>query len=387
MTTPPAATAKPPKILRDSAIIPLFMIGFGGYLMWFGVKYWRGAGAAIWPSYPVKSVLQGKGIPPNTPAPSAEAELSAYESAASGGSGGTGSIAGYVNPFAKAKITPSRVDQGVDFGGSGPVTAIGPAVVTFAGSGADTGWGPPAGPAPGGFIRYRLTGGPAAGKEVYVAEGVQPSVTVGQKLAAGDVIGTMTGASIETGWASGVGTQPLSQTPAAGGIGGAGPFPTKVGVNFDRLLIALGVPAAPNLAQPASGGIPPGYPDTWSAGDSGGGRPQNTARMLLGTFGWDTGQMPPLVSLWTRESGWLPTARNPTSGALGIAQALGHGGPDTAGMLGNEYGTQYGLTADQAKAANSGNVLQQIRWGLGYIKAQYGSPAAAWAHEQTHNWY
>jgi hypothetical protein len=390
VTTPAAAPPRPPKILRESAIIPILMIGAGGYLLWFGVKYWRGAGAATWPSYPVKSVLQGKGVPVNTPAPSAEAALASYETAAQsgGGSTGSGTVAGYVNPFAKVQgLSPERVDQGVDFGGSGDVTAIGPAVVTFAGSGADTGWGPPAGSAPGGFIRYRLTGGPGAGKEVYVAEGVEPSVTVGQKLTAGQVIGRMVG-GIETGWAGPAGTEALSSTPAGGSIGGSGPFPTKLGLNFDQLLVALGVPAAPNLGQPGSGDIPSGYPSSWGGpGDTSSGRPQNTARLLLSQHGWGPDQMPPLIALWTRESGWSPQARNPTSGALGIAQALGHGGQDTAGTLGNEYGAQYGLTADQAKAANSGNALQQIRWGLGYIKDRYGSPAAAEAHETSIGWY
>jgi len=125
------------------------------------------------------------------------------------------------------------------------------------------------------------------------------------------------------------------------------------------------------------------------------GQPQNIARMLLSRFGWGAGEMAPLISLWTQESGWRTTARNPNSGALGIAQALGHGspgkdfpnGPDTSGSLGNEYGPAYGLTPAEAKAANSGSALQQIRWGLGYIKARYGSPAAAWRHEQQFSWY
>lgn len=72
-------------------VIPLLMIGFGGYLMWFGVKYWRGTGPAVWPSYPVKSVLQGKGVPPNNAAPTAELQLAAFEQqiAAQGSKGGT----------------------------------------------------------------------------------------------------------------------------------------------------------------------------------------------------------------------------------------------------------------------------------------------------------
>lgn len=199
----------------DAPVIPLLMVGFGAYLMWFAVKYWRGAGAAVWPSYPIKSVLQGKGIPPNQSAQTAASAVASYEAAL-----------------------------------------------------------PQPAPSP------------------------QPS---------------------------------------------PGPQPT--------------------------------------------GQPQNIAKLLLSRYGWDSTQMSPLISLWTQESGWRPTARNPTSGALGIAQALDHGGTGTAGTLGNEYGAQYGLTQAEAQAANSGSALQQIRWGLGYIKARYGSPAAAWRHEQQFNWY
>ncbi|HEY1521271.1 MAG TPA: hypothetical protein VGF91_32920 [Solirubrobacteraceae bacterium] len=34
--------------------------------------------------------------------------------------------AGYVDPFAHAQITPSRIDQGVDYSGTGPIDALGP---------------------------------------------------------------------------------------------------------------------------------------------------------------------------------------------------------------------------------------------------------------------
>ena len=29
----------------------------------------------------------------------------------------------------------------------------------------------------------------------------------------------------------------------------------------------------------------------------------------------------------------------------------------------------------------------QIRWGLNYIQAIYGSPCAAWSHEEATGWY
>lgn len=202
-------------------IVPIVMIGVGGYLAWFAVHYWRGTGELVWPSAPIKSVLQGKGLPANTAATSTTAELTAYETS-------------------------------------------------------------------------------------YAAAAAQ----------------------------------------ASGGAGISGSEPS--------------------------------------------GSAQNIAKLLLGKYGWSSSQLGPLITLWGGESGWNPKARNPTSGALGIAQALGHGGPGTAAPDGdNEYGAEYGLSVQQAQQANAGSALWQIRWGLGYIKAEYGSPAAAlaaWESRSPH-WY
>ena len=90
---------------------------------------------------------------------------------------------------------------------------------------------------------------------------------------------------------------------------------------------------------------------------------------MLGSFGWSTGQFSCLDPLWEHESGWSVTAANPGSGAYGIPQALpgsrmASAGPDW-----------------QTSAAT------QIRWGLRYIKDTYGSPCAAWSHEQATGWY
>jgi hypothetical protein len=212
MTTPaPPAT-------NGDVFVPVLMLGMGAYLLWFGVRYWRGQGAAVWPSYPVKSVLQGQGVPANQQASSSAASVTAYET----------------------------------------------------------------------------------------------SAIISQNTSA-------------TG----------STAPAATASGSA----------------------------------------------------QNTAQMLLGQFGWGVDQMAALIALWTRESGWNPLAKNASSGAFGIAQALGHGTPGSAGTDSDEYGAEYGLTTAQAQAANSGSALYQILWGLGYIKSRYGSPDAAWAHEEAYGWY
>ena len=50
----------------------------------------------------------------------------------------------YVNPLAGARVRPERIDQGVDYAGSGTLAAIGAATVTYAAS-SGTGW-------PGSFI-------------------------------------------------------------------------------------------------------------------------------------------------------------------------------------------------------------------------------------------
>jgi hypothetical protein len=164
-------------------------------------------------------------------------------------------LAGYLNPLrAVSGLIPERIDEGVDFGGTGPIYALGDAVITSAGQNA--GW------PGGGWITYRLTDGPAAGLTVYVAEDVTPAVQAGQRVSPSTAIATMFagGDGIETGWAQPTGVSAESELPEAGGIGGGGPFPTRIGVSFDQLLQSLGVPAAPNAAEAAYGLLPAGYP-------------------------------------------------------------------------------------------------------------------------------
>jgi len=121
------------------------------------------------------------------------------------------------------------------------------------------------------------------------------------------------------------------------------------------------------------------------------GSAQNTAQLLLAKFGWAASELAPLVTLWTGESGWSPTARNSSSGAFGIPQALGHGTSCSAAPDGtNEYGPEYGLTCAEAQQANAGSARWQIEWGLGYIKSRYGSPTAAlkfWQAQKPNHWY
>jgi hypothetical protein len=106
---------------------------------------------------------------------------------------------------------------------------------------------------------------------------------------------------------------------------------------------------------------------------SGGGTPaknQAIAKVLALAYGWSTGtQWDDLVKLWNRESGWDNHARNPSSGAYGIPQSL----------PASKMGTLANPPVSSASA--------QIVWGLKDIKDVYGSPSAAWAHEQAVGWY
>ena len=164
----------------------------------------------------------------------------------------------YVNPLRGVSgLVPERIDMGADFSGSGPVYALGDAIITGA-TGDSAGW------PGGGWITYQLTDGPDAGLMVYLAEDVTPAVQVGQHVSPSTVIADMFdgGDGIEIGWARPDGLSAESQLPEAGGIGGYGPFPTMIGLNFDELLQSLGVPAAPNSTQPGYGLLPANYPAT-----------------------------------------------------------------------------------------------------------------------------
>lgn len=97
--------------------------------------------------------------------------------------------------------------------------------------------------------------------------------------------------------------------------------------------------------------------------------PRSAARMMLGDFGWGSGQFSCLSTLWDRESGWDHTADNPRSSAYGIPQALPGSKMSSAGA---DWRT---------------NPVTQIRWGLGYIESSYGSPCSALAHSSSNGWY
>jgi hypothetical protein len=103
------------------------------------------------------------------------------------------------------------------------------------------------------------------------------------------------------------------------------------------------------------------------------GAAQAYAKNILSQYGWGPEQFGPLKKLWEGESNWRWNAKNPSSGAYGIPQALPASKMASAG---SDWRT---------------NPMTQIKWGLQYIKNRpdYGSPAAAyskWLSRSPH-WY
>ena len=97
--------------------------------------------------------------------------------------------------------------------------------------------------------------------------------------------------------------------------------------------------------------------------------PKTLAKALMPQFGMSAGEFGCLDNIWTQESGWNVHADNPTSSAYGIPQALPGSKMSSAGPN----------WADSAET--------QIRWGLGYIRARYGSACSAWSFKQGAGWY
>jgi hypothetical protein len=97
--------------------------------------------------------------------------------------------------------------------------------------------------------------------------------------------------------------------------------------------------------------------------------PRTIAKAMLLEFGFGSSQFTCLNTLWDRESHWRVNAKNHTSGAYGIPQALPGSKMATAGL---DWKT---------------NAATQIRWGLGYIKQRYGSPCGALDHSNSVGWY
>ncbi|GAA0662966.1 hypothetical protein GCM10010193_12930 [Kitasatospora atroaurantiaca] len=94
------------------------------------------------------------------------------------------------------------------------------------------------------------------------------------------------------------------------------------------------------------------------------GTPQQIAAQIV-----PASQLQCFNNIIERESGWNVTATNPSSGAYGLVQALPGSKMASAGA---DWRT---------------NPATQIKWGLSYMNATYGSPCGAWAFWQTHHAY
>lgn len=141
--------------------------------------------------------------------------------------------------------------MGVDYGGSGPIYALGPGVITEN----DTSWaGGFGGTGRGTFIAERLTSGPLAGQYIYVAENINPvsGLHVGQRVTSGTILGNVTG-GIETGFAAPPGTTGITMAAKAGQIpssGDPGARPTAYGEAYNKILASLGAPPGTVNGQP-----------------------------------------------------------------------------------------------------------------------------------------
>jgi hypothetical protein len=97
---------------------------------------------------------------------------------------------------------------------------------------------------------------------------------------------------------------------------------------------------------------------------------QQDAENMLVSYGWNnTTQWTCLYNLWEKESTWNVYAENPTSGAYGIPQSLP---ASKMAMFGSDYLT---------------DPITQIKWGLWYINAYYGTPCNAWQSEVIYGAY
>jgi hypothetical protein len=107
-----------------------------------------------------------------------------------------------------------------------------------------------------------------------------------------------------------------------------------------------------------------------SAGPGGGAPAANAALAKQIMPSWGSGaQWAAWNALEMSEAGWNQFAKNPSSGAYGIPQAL--------------PASKMGAAANPPQS----NPTAQIRWMVSYIQSVYGDPINADAHENADHWY
>ncbi len=163
----------------------------------------------------------------------------------------------YCNPYrAVTSLAPERIDQGVDYGGAGPIYAMGPGTIDVYKNRTDTGW-------PGGtFVSYKISAGPALGKVIFLAENIDldSNLHSGSVVYNGTILGTLVNASpnSESGWGiSGAGYTAEHSCYTEG-------CETALGANFNDLLVCLkapsGVPGTKGCCTSTAG-----WPSNWCA--------------------------------------------------------------------------------------------------------------------------
>ncbi len=173
----------------------------------------------------------------------------------------TGSCA---NPIRDVKgLIPLRVDQGVDYEGTGPVYPVCDATIYLVEADGAAGW-----PGDGSFIAYKVNGNAIDGKTlpantvIYFAEDcvAVAGLHAGQAVTTQQPICNQNegGTNIETGWsATNILTSALGHTDPCWNGGSA----TDYGQNFSALLKALGAP--PGDLTRSSGVCTTALPSDW----------------------------------------------------------------------------------------------------------------------------
>lgn len=168
--------------------------------------------------------------------------------------------ADYVNPLAHANVTGERIDQGVDYAGTGYLVAIADGIVTESvpdGSGWEG----------EGYLEYKITQpGELEGASVYGAEGITPVVHAGERVSAGARIADLRDPmphGIELGFAAGTGQQSYYRYHDGNYVEGTA---TRPGIAFDNLVRRLGGPAG-RIEGPVVGKFPEYMQSGEPAGD------------------------------------------------------------------------------------------------------------------------
>jgi hypothetical protein len=131
-------------------------------------------------------------------------------------------------------------------------------------------------------------------------------------------------------------------------------------VSMMRTSLKAAESAAQAAAAAAVGGV-------GVAGPGGGAPAANAALARKMMPAWGSGaEWAAWNTLMMHESGWNQFARNPSSGAYGIPQALPPG--------------KMGAAANPPQS----NPAAQISWMIGYIRSAYGDPIRAWAQYYAH---